>query len=72
MVVLLLSCLLGAAMGLLLGTIIDPQKISMVMSVILLPITFLGCIYCPWSALAGGLVVVGYLGLRTFRHRVLT
>jgi ABC-2 type transport system permease protein len=49
--VLILSSLLASAVGLLLGTIIDPNKISLLFSVVLLPITFLGCVYYPWVAL---------------------
>jgi ABC-2 type transport system permease protein len=37
--------------GLLLGTIIDPQKIQVLFALVLLPMTMLGCVYYPWSAL---------------------
>lgn len=50
-IVLILSSLLTSAVGLLLGTIIDPNKISLLFSVVLLPITFLGCVYYSWAAL---------------------
>jgi len=50
-VVLVLSSLLTSATGLLLGTIIDPNKISLLFGVVLLPVTFLGCVYYPWAAL---------------------
>jgi ABC-2 type transport system permease protein len=50
-IVLVFSSLLVSAVGLLLGTIIDPNKISLLFSVVLLPVTFLGCVYYPWSAL---------------------
>jgi ABC-2 type transport system permease protein len=104
---------LTAAMGLLLGTAMDPRKMQMVFAVVLMPMTMLGCVYYPWSALHairwlqilvllnpmvymseglraaltpstgylpiwavmlalfGGTVVFGYLGLRTFRNRVI-
>jgi ABC-type multidrug transport system permease subunit len=104
---------LTAAMGLLLGTAMDPRKMQMVFAVVLMPMTMLGCVYYPWSALHairwlqilvllnpmvymseglraaltpstgympiwavmlalfGGTLVFGYLGLRTFRNRVI-
>jgi ABC-2 type transport system permease protein len=43
--------LLAASAGLLLGTLIDPQKAQILFAVVLLPITMLGCVYYPWSAL---------------------
>jgi ABC-type multidrug transport system permease subunit len=45
------SSLLTAALGLLLGTAMDPRKMQMLFAVILLPATMLGCVYYPWSAL---------------------
>jgi len=102
-----------ATMGLLLGTAMDPRKMQMVFAVVLMPMTMLGCVYYPWSALHairwlqilvlinpmvymseglraaltpstgympiwavmlalfGGTLVFGYLGLRTFRNRVI-
>jgi ABC-type multidrug transport system permease subunit len=45
------SSTLTAAMGLLLGTLMDPRKMQMVFAVVLLPLTMLGAVYYPWSAL---------------------
>ncbi|HZR51318.1 MAG TPA: ABC transporter permease [Streptosporangiaceae bacterium] len=106
------SSTVTAAMGLLLGTMMDPRKTQMTFTVVLMPMTMLGCVYYPWSALHairwlqtlvllnpmvymseglraaltpsvahmpawgvllalfGGTLVFGYLGLRTFRNRV--
>ena len=50
-VILVFASLLTAALGLLLGTIMDPRKMQMLFAVILLPATMLGCVYYPWSAL---------------------
>jgi len=50
-VVLVASSLLAASGGLLLGTIIDPQKIQVLFALVLLPMMMLGCVYFPWSAL---------------------
>jgi len=111
--ILVAASMLTAALGLLLGTLMDPRKMQMLFAVILLPATMLGCVYYPWSALhqirwlqvavlfnpmvymseglravltpgvghlamwaillmlVGGAVLIGYLGTRTFRRRVL-
>jgi ABC-2 type transport system permease protein len=114
--ILLLVMIFGATMtsslGLLLGTLLDPRKMQMLFAVILLPLTMLGCVYYPWSALSvikwlqivtlvnpmvymaeglravltpslghmplwavflalvGGTLLFGFLGIQTFRKRV--
>ena len=50
-VILVFASLLTSALGLLLGTLMDPRKMQMLFAVILLPATMLGCVYYPWSAL---------------------
>ena len=50
-VILVFASLLTSALGLLLGTIMDPRKMQMLFAVVLLPATMLGCVYYPWSAL---------------------
>jgi ABC-2 type transport system permease protein len=50
-VVLILSSFLTSATGLLLGTVVNPNKISLLFGVVLVPVTFLGCVYYPWAAL---------------------
>jgi ABC-2 type transport system permease protein len=50
-VVMVFAATLTAALGLWLGTVVDPRKMQMVFAVILLPLTMLGCVYYPWSAL---------------------
>ena len=49
--ILVAASMLTAALGLLLGTLMDPRKMQMLFAVILLPATMLGCVYYPWSAL---------------------
>ncbi|MDQ1713594.1 MAG: type transport system permease protein [Frankiaceae bacterium] len=49
--VLLLASFLGAAFGLLIGTSFAPQQVPLVFSIIVLPLTLLGCIYYPWARL---------------------
>ena len=110
--VLVMSALLASASGLFLGTVVNPRKISVLFAVVVIPVTFLGCVYYPWSALhairwlqilvlinpmvymteglraaltpsighmplwaimlalVGGTAVFGYLGVRSFRNRV--
>jgi ABC-type multidrug transport system permease subunit len=50
-VILVFASLLTSALGLLLGTLMDPRKMQMLFAMILLPATMLGCVYYPWSAL---------------------
>jgi ABC-2 type transport system permease protein len=50
--VLVFASLLGSAFGLLIGTTFEPRKVSLIFSVILMPLTFLGCIYYPWATLS--------------------
>jgi len=45
------SSTVTASMALLLGTAMDPRKMQMVFAVVLMPMTMLGCVYYPWSAL---------------------
>jgi ABC-2 type transport system permease protein len=49
--ILVSASILTSALGLLLGTAMDPRKMQMLFAVILLPATMLGCVYYPWSAL---------------------
>lgn len=49
--VVVLASLVAGALGLTIGTSVKPQQIGLIFSVIVIPITFLGCIYYPWAAL---------------------
>ncbi|WP_131736757.1 ABC transporter permease [Actinomadura roseirufa] len=53
--VLLLTLVTGSLMcasgGLLLGTLIDPQKSQVLFALVLVPMSMLGCVYYPWAAL---------------------
>ena len=51
-VVLVLASLLAGAMGLAIGSVVSPKQIGLVFSIIVVPITFLGCVYYPWAGLA--------------------
>jgi ABC-2 type transport system permease protein len=47
--VLLLASLLAGSLGLVIGSTVNPRQIGLVFSIIVVPITFLGCVYYPWS-----------------------
>lgn len=46
-----LASLTAGALGLALGTIVRPQQIGLMFAVVVVPITFLGCVYYPWALL---------------------
>ena len=50
-VVLILASLTAGALGLVIGTSVKPQQIGLIFGVVVIPITFLGCVYYPWAAL---------------------
>ncbi len=49
--VLVLASLTSGALGLTIGTSVKPQQIGLIFGVVVVPITFLGCVYYPWAAL---------------------
>ena len=49
--VLVLSSLLAGSLGLVIGSTVNPRHIGLVFSIIVVPITFLGCVYYPWAGL---------------------
>ena len=49
--VMILSSLVSGALGLTIGTSVKPQQIGLIFGVVVMPITFLGCVYYPWAAL---------------------
>lgn len=51
-VVLVLASLLAGALGLTIGTLVQPKQIGLIFGVVIVPITFLGCVYYPWAALS--------------------
>ena len=50
--VVLLAALFSSALALLLGTIIEARRVSIIISIIIVPMTLLGCVYYPWSELS--------------------
>ncbi len=49
--VMVLAALAGATLGLTIGTLIQPEQIGLMFSLIFTPLIFTGCTYYPWSAL---------------------
>jgi ABC-2 type transport system permease protein len=47
--VLVLASLLAGSLGRVIGSTVNPRQIGLVFSIIVVPITFLGCVYYPWS-----------------------
>jgi ABC-2 type transport system permease protein len=50
--VVLLAALFSSALALLLGTIIEARRVSIIISIVIVPVTLLGCVYYPWSELS--------------------
>jgi ABC-2 type transport system permease protein len=50
--VVVLAALFSSALALLLGTIIEPRRVSIIISIVIVPMTLLGCVYYPWSELS--------------------
>jgi ABC-2 type transport system permease protein len=46
-----LACLMSAALGLMFGTLFDPRTVPLLFGIVVIPLTFLGCIYFPWAQL---------------------
>jgi ABC-2 type transport system permease protein len=51
--VLVAGAFAGAAMGLVLGTSVPPNKISVAFAIVLTPLIFTGAAFYPWAALGG-------------------
>jgi ABC-2 type transport system permease protein len=49
--VLLLASLTSGALGLVIGTSVKPAQIGLIFGTVVMPITFLGCVYYPWEML---------------------
>jgi ABC-2 type transport system permease protein len=49
--ILVLASVTSGALGLTIGTSVKPQQIGLIFGVVVMPITFLGCVYYPWAAL---------------------
>lgn len=59
---LVLVPLMAAGLGLFIGTILDPRQINVLINLVMVPATLLGCVYYPWAALHS-IPVIQYLVL---------
>jgi len=50
--ILLLGSATGAGIGLMLGTVVSPERIGVTFSLVLAPLTFTGSVQYPWSSLS--------------------
>jgi ABC-2 type transport system permease protein len=46
-----LACVMAGSLGLFFGTLFDPRTVPLLFGVIVVPITFLGCVYYSWDSL---------------------
>ena len=46
-----LGALMSASLGLTVGTRVEPRQVPLVFSLLVIPMTFLGCVYYPWGTL---------------------
>ncbi|MFZ4517676.1 MAG: ABC transporter permease [Microthrixaceae bacterium] len=46
-----LACVFSASIGLLFGTVFQPRTVPLLFGVIIVPMTFLGCVYYSWQSL---------------------
>jgi ABC-2 type transport system permease protein len=51
-IMVLLAGLTSGAVGLTIGTLVKPQQIGLIFGVVVVPVTFLGCVYYPWATLS--------------------
>jgi ABC-2 type transport system permease protein len=58
-----LACIAASALGLTFGTRFQPRTVPIMFGVIIIPITFLGCVYYSWTAL-GPIKVGGFSWLK--------
>jgi ABC-2 type transport system permease protein len=52
MTILPLSALMSAALGLTIGTRVEPRQVPLIFSLLVIPMTFLGAVYYPWKSLS--------------------
>jgi len=49
--ILVLASLVAGAVGLAIGTVVRPEQIALMFGIIVVPVTFFGCVYYPWAAM---------------------
>jgi ABC-2 type transport system permease protein len=61
--VMVLASFASGWLGLTIGTSVKPQQIGLIFGVVVMPITFLGCVYYPWELLKDHIPWLCYLVL---------
>jgi ABC-2 type transport system permease protein len=46
-----LCAVMSAALGLTIGTRVEPRQVPLIFSLLVIPMTFLGAVYYPWKSL---------------------
>ena len=49
--IMVLTALVGASLGMFVGTVVKPEQIGLMFTLIFTPLSFLGCAFYPWVAL---------------------
>jgi len=49
--ILVLASLVAGTVGLAIGTVVKPEQIALMFGIIVVPVTFFGCVYYPWAAM---------------------
>ena len=49
--ILVLASLVAGTVGLAIGTVVKPEHIALMFGIIVVPVTFFGCVYYPWAAM---------------------
>ena len=51
-----LAAIMSAALGLTIGTAVEPRQVPLIFSLLVIPMTFLGAVYYPWQSLIAAAV----------------
>jgi ABC-2 type transport system permease protein len=48
---LIIASLVAGTVGLAIGTVVKPEHIALMFGIVVVPVTFFGCVYYPWAAM---------------------
>ena len=49
--ILIIASLVSGTVGLFIGTVVKPEHIALMFGIVVVPVTFFGCVYYPWAAM---------------------
>jgi ABC-2 type transport system permease protein len=49
--ILIVASLVAGTVGLFIGTVVKPEHIALMFGIVVVPVTFFGCVYYPWAAM---------------------